>query len=76
MKIGKPYVTLEIQNAGILTILEYSEPWHDWKATHIQNLLKDLGLAKSLKVLIIFPKCSILDLWQGYEYVHLSISTN
>ena len=25
-KIGKPSVTLEIQNPGILTILEYSEP--------------------------------------------------
>ena len=27
-KIGKPCVTLEIQNPGILTILEYSELWH------------------------------------------------
>ena len=26
MKIVKPYVTLEIQNPSILTILEYSEP--------------------------------------------------
>ena len=28
MKIGKPYIALEIQNPGQLTILEYSEPWH------------------------------------------------
>ena len=27
-KIGKPCVTLEISNPGILAILEYSEPWH------------------------------------------------
>ena len=27
-KISKPCVTLEIQNHRILTILEYSEPWH------------------------------------------------
>ena len=26
MKIGKPCATLEFQNPGILTILEYSEP--------------------------------------------------
>ena len=27
-KIGKPCVTLEIQNPAILTILKYSEPCH------------------------------------------------
>ena len=26
-KIGKPCVILEIQNPGILTIIEYSDPW-------------------------------------------------
>ena len=41
-KIGKSYVTLEIQNSGILTILEYLEPWHTENLTHIQNPLKGL----------------------------------
>ena len=27
-KIGKPGVTLEIRNSGMLTIVKYSEPWH------------------------------------------------
>ena len=27
-KIGKPCVTLEIQNPDILTIMEYSEAWY------------------------------------------------
>ena len=27
-KIGEPCLTLEIQNSGILIILEYSKPWH------------------------------------------------
>ena len=31
-------------------------------------------IAKSFN--IIFPKYSILDLWQGSEYTHLSISTH
>ena len=28
METGKPCVTLDIQNSGILVILEYSKPWH------------------------------------------------
>ena len=78
-KIGKRFVTLEIQNTGILTILEYSEPWHIWNPTHIQNPLKDLRwsvMRKHLKAVIIFPQGYFLDLWQGSEYAHLSISTH
>ena len=41
-EIGKPCVTMEIQNHDILAILEYSEPWNIYNLTHIQNPLKDL----------------------------------
>ena len=37
-KIGKPCVSLEIQNPGIMTILEYSEPLQNYIPTHFQNL--------------------------------------
>ena len=41
-EIGKPCVTLEIQNHDILAILEYLEPWNIYNLTHIQKPLKDL----------------------------------
>ena len=58
-KIDKPSVILEIQNPGILTILEYSEPLNDLRWSVLQ---KQLGA-----ILIIFPKCSMLHLWQRSE---------
>ena len=45
----------------------------------MRNPLKDLRwsvLQKLLKVKTIFPKRSILDLWQSSEYAHVSISTH
>ena len=59
-----------IENHGLfrtLTYLKpntYSEPFQRFKSV----------LQKYLKAIIIFPNCSILDLWQDYEYAHLSIT--
>ena len=54
-----------MQKSGIFGILEYSEPFHYCAAMHIRN-----PVIKQLKDIIIFPKRSILDLWQGSEYGH------
>ena len=51
-----------MQKSGIFGILEYSEPFHYCAAMHIRN-----PVIKQLKDIIIFPKRSILDLWQGSE---------
>ena len=78
-KIGKPCVTLEIQNPGILTFLEYWQLWHIQNPTHMQNPLKAVRwsvVRKYLKPIIIFPKRSILNLWQGSEYAYLLTSTH
>ena len=40
--IGRPSVTMEIENPGTLSILEYSEAWHTSNLTHFQNPAKDL----------------------------------
>ena len=75
----KPYVTLGIQKPGIFTMLEYSEPWHIYNPTHIENLLNDSwcsALQKQLTAVIVFPKCSILELWRASKCTHSWISTH
>ena len=80
-KIGRPCVILEIQNPGMLTsraagifrILTYLKP--DRYSEPVKDLRWSI-LQKYLKTTIVFPKNSILDLWQGSEYACLSISTN
>ena len=59
-----------------------SESWHTDSYVILRNLtyLKPntyLEPSKrfKIKVAIIFTKPSILDLWQGSEYAHLSISS-
>ena len=75
---GKPCVTLEIQNSGILTILEHPKSWHYLKprtCTELSQIFKMERFATLVKSYNFFPKHCIPDLWQGSEYVPLSIST-
>ena len=51
-----------MQNADNLKLDTYSEPTQRFKMEHFAKLVKSLT---------IFPKRSMLDLWQGYEYAHL-----
>ena len=53
-----------MQNADNLKLDTYSEPTQRFKMEHFAKLVKSLT---------IFPKRSMLDLWQGYEYAHLSL---
>ena len=53
-----------MQNPDNLKLDAYSELTQRFKMERFAKLVKDLT---------IFPKRSILDLWQGYEYAHLSL---
>ena len=72
-EIGKPCVTLKIQNSGILAILGYSEPWQfktdtyskfsqGFKIECFANIVIAISYSYSYKAVIIFLKRSILDL--------------
>ena len=53
-----------MQKPDNLKLDTYSEPTQTFKMERFAKLVKDLT---------IFPNRSILDLWQGYEYAHLSL---
>ena len=71
-KTGKPYITLKIQNAGILRVIEYLETWEIENPTHNQYSLKDLWFSKIIKNYNCFSKVPYLS----SEYAHLSISAD